>query len=64
MTDERLMGALKVAESTAEATRAVLQLQIAELRKRQVSWDAIGNALGISRQAAWERLRGVACARE
>jgi ATP-dependent Clp protease ATP-binding subunit ClpX len=26
-----------------------------ELRKREVSWAKIGEALGMSRQAAWER---------
>ncbi len=55
MPDERLLGALKSAEATVEATRSVLQAQISELRKREVSWQAIGAALGISRQAAWER---------
>ena len=55
MTDDQLLGALKIAEATVDATRAVLQAQIEELRRREVSWDTIGNALGISRQAAWER---------
>lgn len=55
MTDERLLAALKSAEATVEATRSVLQAQIDELRKRKTSWQAIGAALGISRQAAWER---------
>ena len=55
MTDTALLGSLKTAEATVDATRAVLQAQIDELRKRQVSWDAIGAALGVSRQAAWER---------
>lgn len=55
MTDAALLGSLKTAEATVEATRSVLQTQIEELRKRQVSWDAIGSALGITRQAAWER---------
>jgi len=55
MTDDQLLGALKVAEATVDATRAVLQAQIEELRRREISWDAIGQALGISRQAAWER---------
>jgi biotin operon repressor len=41
-------------EATVAATRTVLQAQIEELR-RNVSWEAIGKALGISRQAAWER---------
>ena len=55
MTDDQLLGALKVAEATVEATRAVLQAQIEELRRRGISWDTIGHALGVSRQAAWER---------
>jgi hypothetical protein len=55
MADEGLLAALKSAEATVEATRSVLQAQIDELRKRDISWQAIGAALGISRQAAWER---------
>lgn len=55
MTNEQLLSGLKTAEATVEATRAVLQVQIEELRRRSVSWEAIGKALGISRQAAWER---------
>lgn len=55
MSDEQLLRALKTAEATVEATRAVLQSQIDELRRREVSWDAIGRALDISRQGAWER---------
>ena len=55
MTDEQLLSGLKTAEATVEGTRAVLQSIIDELRRRNISWDAIGKALGISRQAAWER---------
>jgi ATP-dependent Clp protease ATP-binding subunit ClpX len=35
--------------------RNVLQQQVETLRKRGVSWADIGAALGVSRQAAWER---------
>ena len=55
MTDEQLLNGLKTAEATMEATRGVLQAMIDELRRRSVSWEAIGKALGVSRQAAWER---------
>ena len=55
MTNEQLLDGLKTSEATVEATRAVLQAQIEELRQRKVSWEAIGKALGVSRQAAWER---------
>ena len=55
MTDAQLLGSLKTAEATVEATRKVTQAEIDEWRKREVSWDAIGTALGLSRQVAWER---------
>lgn len=55
MSDAQLLDALKPCAATAEAVRTVLQQQVDELRTPQVSWDAIGKALGISRQAAWER---------
>jgi biotin operon repressor len=55
MSDEQLLGSLQPAIATVEATRQVLQTQIDTLRQRGVSWSAIGSAIGISRQAAWER---------
>ncbi len=55
MTNEQLLQSLKPSIATVEAVRAVLQTQVEVLRKREVSWAAIGGALGISRQAAWER---------
>lgn len=55
MTDDQLLQSLKPAVATVDATRTVLQIQIDMLRKRDVSWSAIGEALGVSRQAAWER---------
>ena len=55
MTDDQLLNSLRPAVATVEATRTVLQMQIDTLRKREVSWSAIGHALGVSRQAAWER---------
>jgi hypothetical protein len=55
LTDARLLGSLGSAQAAAEGARDVLQQQVEELRKRGVSWAAIGGELGISRQAAWER---------
>jgi ClpX C4-type zinc finger protein len=55
MTNEQLLESLKPSIATIDAVRAVLQNQVEILRKREVSWAAIGDALGISRQAAWER---------
>ena len=55
MTDSQLLQALKPASDASDAVRGVLQEQVQTLRKRDVSWAEIGVALGISRQAAWER---------
>src|SRR5215469_7051700 len=55
MTDEQLLDALRPAAAAVDGTRAVLQTQVDTVRKRGVSWAGIGDALGISRQAAWER---------
>lgn len=52
---DELLTALPASAAQVEARRDVLQTQIDILRKRGVSWAAIGAALGISRQAAWER---------
>jgi hypothetical protein len=55
LTDSQLLESLAPAQAAAEGTRAVLQQQVDMLRSRDISWAAIGGALGISRQAAWER---------
>jgi len=52
---ERILSLLKAQETSCEDTRAQLQRSIDVLREREVSWAAIGEALGVSRQAAWER---------
>jgi ATP-dependent Clp protease ATP-binding subunit ClpX len=35
-----------------------IQLVVSELRRRAISWARIGEALGMSRQSAWERFSG------
>jgi hypothetical protein len=55
MTEQQLLAALKPAEASVDAVRAVLQAQVDTLRQRGISWSQIGDALGVSRQAAWER---------
>jgi ATP-dependent Clp protease ATP-binding subunit ClpX len=52
---ENLLGLLKAQEKTFEAVAARLQKSVEILRTREVSWQHIGDALGVSRQAAWER---------
>src|SRR4051812_9475254 len=55
LSDNQLLQSLKPSEAAGEGMRHMLQTQIDLLRKRGVSWSLIGSALGISRQAAWER---------
>ena len=55
LTTEKLLALLKPQEKTCDDARTQLQLSIDTLRDREVSWAQIGDALGISRQAAWER---------
>ena len=52
---ERLLAQLKPVEQTLQGKGNQLQAVVETLRKRKVSWAAIGEALGISRQSAWER---------
>lgn len=65
MTDEP-MTAEAALEWIAEAQRAInhasqdLACAIAVARNdKALTWQAIGDALGISRQAAWERFRAL-----
>ncbi len=53
--DDQLLANLSRALAANEGARAVLQQQIDELRRREVSWERIGGALGVTRQTAWER---------
>jgi len=55
LPSEQMLGMLsgmeKVYEDVSDRQRRSVDL----LRSRKVSWEAIGKALGVSRQAAWER---------
>ena len=55
LDDEELLSSLVPSVATVDRVREVVQEQVDLLRGRGVSWSRIGDALGISRQAAWER---------
>ena len=58
MTDtdvDGLLQRLRCAVDHAASADAGLRGLIAVLRSREVSWARIGEALGVSRQAAWQR---------
>src|SRR5262245_37690932 len=52
---ERLLERLQPIEDTVQGKGNQLQHVVEILRSREVSWAQIGEALGISRQSAWER---------
>jgi hypothetical protein len=55
LSDSDLLATLPGVLTHCDAVRDGLQSRVDELRKREVSWARIGEALGMSRQAAWER---------
>ena len=52
---ERLLRQLTAVEQVRAGKGGQLQWLVDLLRGREVSWAQIGEALGVSRQAAWER---------
>ncbi len=54
-SDEFLLSQLPRSSAIADAASDHLASHVATLRKREVTWESIGKALGVSRQAAWER---------
>lgn len=55
MTDADLLGKLPRIASVAAQVEGGLQRWVSEARRRGSSWADIGEALGMSRQSAWER---------
>jgi ATP-dependent Clp protease ATP-binding subunit ClpX len=55
LSDDAMLATLKASNAVVEDVRAILQQHVDALRAREVSWTRIGEALGMSRQAAWER---------
>ena len=52
---EELLELLPSINLASEASRDFLQSLVDVLRQREVSWAAIAEQLGVSRQSAWER---------
>lgn len=52
---ETLLARLKPVEHTIQGMAKSLESMVEELRGREISWARIGEALGVSRQSAWER---------
>jgi ATP-dependent protease Clp ATPase subunit len=58
LSDEDLLETLRPAAATVRAVEETLQQHVTQLRGHRVTWTRIGEALGVSRQAAWERFSG------
>ena len=55
---EVLLDELRINAAGLKQSEEQLQPAVDLLRKNQVAWSRIGEAIGTSRQAAWERFSG------
>ena len=56
--DDELLASLARIQAVVSQVDAALHDHVAILRDRGISWTRIGQALGVSKQAAWERFSG------
>lgn len=56
--DDELLTSLARVQKVAPQVDAAMHEYVDILRSRGVSWTRIGAALGVSKQAAWERFSG------
>jgi ATP-dependent Clp protease ATP-binding subunit ClpX len=55
LSDDELLATLPASSTAVEAVEEKLREHVAMLRDRGISWERIAAALGVTRQAAWER---------
>jgi hypothetical protein len=55
LDDQALLEHLPRIEAVRDQVDDDLRAWVAEARRRELSWDRIGQALGMKRQSAWER---------
>lgn len=58
MTEEQMLAHIPRVSAVADQVEANLRAWVQELRRRGVTWARIGQALGVTRQSAWERFSG------
>jgi hypothetical protein len=56
--DKELLASLARIQAVVAQTDAAVHDHVGILRDRGISWTRIGEALGVSKQAAWERFSG------
>ncbi len=57
-SDDELLADMARLYATRGQVETAVQDRVLRLRSRSVTWARIGEALGISRQSAWERFSG------
>jgi hypothetical protein len=55
LSDEEFLAALPATAQAMESAENSLREHVHALRRRGLSWERIASALGVTRQAAWER---------
>lgn len=57
LTDEALLERLPAVAAAGVQVESHLALWVGAARERGISWNRIGDALGMTRQSAWERFK-------
>jgi hypothetical protein len=57
-SDDQMLSGLTQVQAVVSQADAAVHDYVAILRERGLSWTRIGAALGVSKQAAWERFSG------
>jgi len=57
LTDEALLERLPEAAAAGVQVESHLAMWVGAARERGISWNRIGDALGMTRQSAWERFK-------
>jgi hypothetical protein len=58
LTDAEMLSHIPRVAAHIDQAEADLRSWVRELRRRGVTWTRIGEALGVTRQSAWERYSG------
>ncbi|GLW11761.1 hypothetical protein Misp01_68890 [Microtetraspora sp. NBRC 13810] len=58
LTDVEMLSHIPRVAAHIDQAEADLRAWVQELRRRGVTWTRIGEALGVTRQSAWERFSG------
>jgi hypothetical protein len=57
-SDDELLASLARRQAVVQQAEAAVHEHVAIMRRRGISWTRIGETLGVSKQAAWERFSG------